>query len=48
MLSFLSSPECVKMGVFLQSGYNLLTERSPVRSALFFTENGGYKIREDL
>lgn len=48
LLSFLSSPECVKMGIFLQSGYNLLTERSPVRSALFLTENSRCKIREDL
>lgn len=48
LLSFLSSPECVKMGIFLQSGYNLLTERSPVRRALFFTENTCYKISEDL
>lgn len=48
LLSFLSSPECVKMGIFLQSGYNLLTERSPVRRALFFTENTRYKISEDL
>lgn len=37
LLSFLSSPESVKMGIFLQSGYNLLTERAPVRRALFFT-----------
>lgn len=29
LLSFLSSPESVKMGIFLQSGYNLLTERAP-------------------
>lgn len=26
LLSWLSSPECVKMGIFLQSGYNLFTE----------------------
>uniref|UniRef100_A0A3B5A427 D-amino-acid oxidase n=1 Tax=Stegastes partitus TaxID=144197 RepID=A0A3B5A427_9TELE len=30
LLSSLSSPECVKMGVFLQSGYNLCTEPAPV------------------
>uniref|UniRef100_A0A671X7E0 D-amino-acid oxidase, tandem duplicate 2 n=1 Tax=Sparus aurata TaxID=8175 RepID=A0A671X7E0_SPAAU len=29
LLSTLSSPECVKMGVFLQSGYNLCTEPAP-------------------
>uniref|UniRef100_A0A3B5A254 D-amino acid oxidase n=1 Tax=Stegastes partitus TaxID=144197 RepID=A0A3B5A254_9TELE len=29
LLSSLSSPECVKMGVFLQSGYNLCTEPAP-------------------
>ncbi|XP_030647510.1 D-amino-acid oxidase [Chanos chanos] len=29
LLSFLNSPECVKMGIFLQSGYNLCTEPSP-------------------
>lgn len=36
------------MGIFLQSGYNLLTERSPVRRALFFSENSRHKISEDL
>ncbi|XP_036453842.1 D-amino-acid oxidase-like isoform X2 [Colossoma macropomum] len=29
LLSFLSSPESMKMGIFLQSGYNLCTERVP-------------------
>ncbi|XP_056888614.1 D-amino-acid oxidase-like isoform X2 [Takifugu flavidus] len=29
LLSHLSSPESVKMGIFLQSGYNLLTEPGP-------------------
>nr|XP_057925917.1 D-amino-acid oxidase-like isoform X2 [Doryrhamphus excisus] len=29
LVSCLSSPECVEMGVFLQSGYNLCTEPSP-------------------
>ncbi|XP_057207073.1 D-amino-acid oxidase-like isoform X2 [Triplophysa rosa] len=29
LLSFLSSPESVKMGIFLESGYNLCTERVP-------------------
>uniref|UniRef100_A0A8B9GN59 D-amino-acid oxidase n=1 Tax=Astyanax mexicanus TaxID=7994 RepID=A0A8B9GN59_ASTMX len=29
LLSFHSSPESVKMGIFLQSGYNLCTERVP-------------------
>ncbi|KAL7836455.1 hypothetical protein AOLI_G00277390 [Acnodon oligacanthus] len=29
LLSFLSSPESIKMGIFLQSGYNLCTERTP-------------------
>lgn len=35
LLSHLSSPESVKMGIFLQSGYNLLTEPGPVRNTLF-------------
>lgn len=30
LLSWLSSPESVKMGIFLQSGYNLCTEHAPV------------------
>lgn len=46
LLSFLSSPEAVKMGIFLQSGYNLLIEHSPVSSVLFSTVN--CKIRTDL
>ncbi|XP_034026163.1 D-amino-acid oxidase-like [Thalassophryne amazonica] len=29
LLSFLSSPDSIKMGVFLQSGYNLCTEPAP-------------------
>ncbi|XP_028270553.1 D-amino-acid oxidase-like [Parambassis ranga] len=29
LFSWLSSPECVKMGIFLQSGYNLCTEPAP-------------------
>uniref|UniRef100_A0A7N6AGE5 D-amino-acid oxidase n=1 Tax=Anabas testudineus TaxID=64144 RepID=A0A7N6AGE5_ANATE len=29
LLSFLSSPESIKMGIFLQSGYNLCTEPAP-------------------
>uniref|UniRef100_A0A673CIQ3 D-amino-acid oxidase n=1 Tax=Sphaeramia orbicularis TaxID=375764 RepID=A0A673CIQ3_9TELE len=29
LLSFLSSPESVKMGIFLQSGYNVCTEPAP-------------------
>ncbi|KAK9978954.1 hypothetical protein ABG768_020690 [Culter alburnus] len=29
LLSFLSSPDSVKMGIFLQSGYNLYTETEP-------------------
>ncbi|XP_061527609.1 D-amino-acid oxidase-like isoform X1 [Phycodurus eques] len=29
LLSCLRSPECVKMGIFLQSGYNLCTEPTP-------------------
>ncbi|KAG7274709.1 hypothetical protein CRUP_021150 [Coryphaenoides rupestris] len=29
LLSFLSSPESVKMGIFLQSGYNLCTKQAP-------------------
>lgn len=33
LLSHLSSPESVKMGIFLQSGYNLLTEPGPVSNA---------------
>ncbi|MEQ2293416.1 hypothetical protein AMECASPLE_033188 [Ameca splendens] len=35
LLSWLSSPEAVKMGIFLQSGYNLCTEPHPVSTALF-------------
>lgn len=35
LVSCLRSPESVKMGIFLQSGYNLLTEPAPVSSALF-------------
>lgn len=34
LLSCLSSPESIKMGVFLQSGYNLCTEPAPVSKAL--------------
>lgn len=37
LLSHLSSPESVKMGIFLQSGYNLLTEPGPVSNTLFST-----------
>lgn len=33
--SFLSSPDSVKMGIFLQSGYDLCTETVPVRSFSF-------------
>ncbi|XP_058491492.1 D-amino-acid oxidase-like [Solea solea] len=29
LLSFLSSPESIKMGIFLQSGYNVCTEPTP-------------------
>lgn len=37
LLSHLRSPESVKMGIFCQSGYNLLTEPAPVSSASFST-----------
>ncbi|KAI5091358.1 D-amino acid oxidase [Silurus meridionalis] len=29
LLSFLNSPDCVQMGIFLQSGYNLCTRQAP-------------------
>jgi len=45
LLSALRSPESVQMGVFLQSGYNLCTERVPVSRALFTLTS---QIRPDL
>uniref|UniRef100_A0A8C7WMK5 D-amino-acid oxidase n=1 Tax=Oryzias sinensis TaxID=183150 RepID=A0A8C7WMK5_9TELE len=35
LLSWLNSPESVKMGVFLQSGYNIFTEPAPVSTFCF-------------
>uniref|UniRef100_A0A3Q4MHE2 FAD dependent oxidoreductase domain-containing protein n=1 Tax=Neolamprologus brichardi TaxID=32507 RepID=A0A3Q4MHE2_NEOBR len=36
LLSFLKSSESIKMGIFLESGYNLCSEPAPVSTASFF------------
>lgn len=36
LLSFLNSPQSVRMGIFLQSGYNLCTEPAPVSRTWLF------------
>lgn len=48
LLSCLSSPESIQMGIFLQSGYNIFTEPVPVSSALFYTVNLASEIRYNL
>uniref|UniRef100_A0A8C6WYY1 D-amino-acid oxidase n=1 Tax=Neogobius melanostomus TaxID=47308 RepID=A0A8C6WYY1_9GOBI len=35
LLSFIKSPDCVKMGIFLQSGYNVCLQQAPAVSSCY-------------